>query len=356
MKTEVCITIDTEFDIAGTFIDPERFSPVAESNVWCDQDSTSHGLGFLLSTFAEYGVSATFFVEALNSIYFGDDPMRSIVREIVEDGHDAQLHLHPVWTYFADADWRERLAHSRPNDSFVGRSRAEVESLIEQGRQAFGRWGVDQPVALRTGGLRVDTNVYHGMSAQGMRLASNVGVAIYQPEPEALQLYAGRHRVNGVVEVPVLTYRRRGLPKSLSEKSLTITGTSWGEMRRLLWGARRAGVGPVIILTHPHEFAKGDGRGGWRPDHINQRRLRKLCKFLAARTDEFEVVTFGQRVDRWSGSVSGRAPILSVPAVYGLGGIIENLYNDWMKMFGATILYKAGALADRFTGDGLPGA
>lgn len=350
MKTEVCITIDTEFDIGGTFVDPARFAPVAEPSVRCEHAGHSYGLGFLLSTLAKYDLAATFFVEALNSIYFGDEPMRGLTREIVSAGHDAQLHLHPVWAYFRDPQWREQLASCPPNDSFVGRSQDEVEELIKLGRKIFGRWGVGEPVALRTGGLHVDPNVYRAMHAQGIPLGSNVGVGIYQPQAEALQLYAGRHRVNGVVEVPILTYRRWGLPRRIGEKTLTITGTSWRETRRLLGRAHRSGVGPVVILSHPHEFAKRDGKGGWRPNRVNQWRLRRLCEYLARHRDKFEVVTFGERAEQWRKAASGRTPILSVSAMHGLGGIMENLCNDWILMFGASVIYGAGALADHASG------
>jgi len=355
MKTEVCITIDTEFDIAGTFVDPARFAPIAESNVLCREGEQSHGLGFLLSTFAEHGVTATFFVEALNSIYFGDEPMKQIAQEIVRAGHDVQLHLHPVWTYFSDPEWRSRLAHTPPNDSFVGRSQADVERLIEQGRKIFARWSIADPVALRTGGLHVDLNVYQAMQAQGMGLASNVGVGIYRPQAEALQLYGGRHRVHSVVEVPVLTYRRSGLPERFREKTLTVTGSSWREIKRLLSTARRDGVGPVVLLTHPHEFAKSDSRGGWRANRMNQERLRRLCEFLAQRRDEFEIVSFGGRADAWRQSVNVPATILSVPRFDGLRGLAENIYNDWMLAVSACAICHAGALAVQAASNGLPG-
>ncbi len=355
MKTELCITVDTEFDIAGTFVDPARFAPIADSNVWCREGDTSHGLGFLLSTFAEHRIAATFFVEALNSIYFGDQPMKDIAQQIVRAGHDVQLHLHPVWTYFSDPEWRNRLSQTAPNDSFVGREQDEVERLIEQGRRIFSRWGIGPPLALRTGGLHVDLNVYRAMQAQGMMLASNVGVGIYEPQVESLQLYGGRHRLNGVVEVPVLTYQRRGLPDRYREKALTVTGSSWREMRELLMAAQRDDVGPVVLLTHPHEFAKPASRGSWRVNQVNQLRLRRLCEFLAQRRDAFDVVTFAQRADEWRYTEVAPVGRLSVSAFDGLRGLMENAYNDWVLALGICVVGHVGALANRIATDGFFG-
>ncbi|MGB3745233.1 MAG: hypothetical protein WBD11_12015, partial [Xanthobacteraceae bacterium] len=53
------------------------------------------GLGFFLESLAEFGARATFFVETLQTAYFGDEPMGGIARRIAAAGHDVQLHLHP---------------------------------------------------------------------------------------------------------------------------------------------------------------------------------------------------------------------------------------------------------------------
>src|SRR5215472_294459 len=84
---EVCITIDTEFSVGGNFGDP-ALPPVAEPIVLGSVGGKEQGLGFLLDSFAEFGVRATFFVEALQTAYFGDEPMGSIARRIAEAGHD----------------------------------------------------------------------------------------------------------------------------------------------------------------------------------------------------------------------------------------------------------------------------
>jgi len=95
MRTEVCLTIDTEFSIAGAFADPVNRRPVGEARVYCPAQGEDCGLPFILRTLARFAVPATFFVETLNTAYFGDAPMRRIAETIVAAGQDAQLHLHP---------------------------------------------------------------------------------------------------------------------------------------------------------------------------------------------------------------------------------------------------------------------
>src|ERR1700730_15771144 len=114
MKTDVCITIDTEFSIAGAFARPERFSPIGEEIVNCNADGRDEGLGFILETLARFGATATFFIETLQIFYFGDAPMGSIAERIAAAGHDLQLHLHPCWLQFRRADWRNMT--TVPND------------------------------------------------------------------------------------------------------------------------------------------------------------------------------------------------------------------------------------------------
>jgi peptidoglycan/xylan/chitin deacetylase (PgdA/CDA1 family) len=338
MKTQVCLTADIEFNIAGTFADPARFQPVAEPSVWCEVDGRSQGLGFLLETLAAHGLRATFFVEALNTSYFGDEPMGRIARRLRDAGHDVQLHLHPCWTFFRDPDWRQRLAAEPPSDTLVGRPIGEVGALIAEGIATFERWGLLRPVALRTGGLRVDLAVYEAMRRQGLDIASNVGLAIFRPAEKALQCYAGLHRINGVVEAPVLTYERPTAGAHAYEKTLTVTGSGWGEIESLLRRARDLGAGPVVVLTHPHEYVKaGDSERMFearRPNRVNQARFERLAAFLARHRDEFETVTFAQAAEGWRAArESPASPRLRVPLARAAAGMVQNKLNDWIAWY-----------------------
>ena len=331
MKTQVCFTVDIEFDIAGTFSDPVRHQPVAEQSVLCDIEGKSYGLGFLLETFKQYDVSATFFLESLNTLYFGDGPMGEIARRISQAGHDIQLHLHPCWTYFRQPQWRDLLRRYPPNDSMIGRTQQEIEDLIETGMQAFSRWALPRPVAVRAGGLLADHTVYAAMANRGLLVASNIGLAIYRPAHSGLHFYIGRHRIHGVTEIPVLTYSRINVAGHSYEKTLTVTGTSWKETESLLWMAHRHGIGPVVILTHTHEYVKfgnGERPDTMRPNRVNRERLTALCDFLVRHRDVFEVVTFAGCAEEWMAEEDTGNPRFSVSLMDASRGLIENKLND----------------------------
>jgi peptidoglycan/xylan/chitin deacetylase (PgdA/CDA1 family) len=330
MRTQVAITIDTEFSIGGAFGDPERRTPLGIENVTCPVDGEEQGLGFLLDTFARHGTHATFFVEALQTSWFGNAPMESVVERILSANQDVQLHLHPCWTAFRDPDWKSRLGAGDPNDNCDGLPIAELKVLIEEGLAALERMGAPQPVALRTGNLRADRNVYRAMAECGLPLASNIGLGLNRPTDSALRLRGGRHWIEGILEVPVLSYIQPALGRTQADRLFTTTATSTQETEALLWAAREAGVQTVVLLTHPFEFIKGDrlDPGSQRANRINQRRLERLCAFLAEHHDQFESVSFGEAAPGWLAAPEEPEPRLYAPLLPTLGRMVQNKAND----------------------------
>ena len=86
--TEISITIDTEFSLAGAFEEGKYYQPVSERTVLCQVNGKEQGLGFLLKTFDKYDISASFFIETANHYFFGDEPMQNIARRIIAAGQD----------------------------------------------------------------------------------------------------------------------------------------------------------------------------------------------------------------------------------------------------------------------------
>ena len=331
MKTQVLITVDLEFSIAGAFRDPERRRPVAEPVVFANIQGRSHGFGFLLETLAAHRMLATFFVETMNVHCFGDQPMGTVAHQALDRGHDVELHLHPCWKTFAYPDWADRAARSRPDDSMAGKSVENTVGLIQEGIATFQRWGLPHPVALRTGSLQVDGAVYQAMARVGLPAASNVGLAVFRPSDPSLQLTGGRHRRHGVLEVPVFAYEDLRVGGYRHWKNLTITGCSASETRWVLREAHRHGVETVVLLTHPFEFVKHDEPfSKLRPDRVNQRRFRNLCDFLVREDDAFEVVTFRAGLERWKDLDEEPGPHLRTPPWLTLGRVVVNQANRWI--------------------------
>ncbi len=330
MRTEVCITIDTEFSIGGAFADPAGRRPIGEENVTCPADGRENGLGFLLDTFAEHGISATFFTETLQSAYFGDAPMGRMVERILRAGQDVQLHLHPCWLTFRDPDWQARSPLDPPDDNCDGRTVAEMQDLIEAGAAGLRSVGAPAAIALRTGNLRADRAIYQAMAACGLPVASNIGLGVFRPAEAALGLVGGRHRIEGVLEVPVLTYTQLSVGSRRLPRLLTTTASSWAETEALLWQARQAEVPTVVLLTHPFEFIKGDrlDPARQRANRINKRRMQRMCAFIAEHPADFTSVSFAQAAPAWLAAGDVPAPALSAPLLPVLARMVGNKAND----------------------------
>lgn len=326
MKTRVLITIDTEFTIAGAF-ENEALEPVGSDNVFCPVNGKSQGLDFILQTLDNCGLRACFFVEALNRYYFGDQTMADVAHGICRRGHEIQLHLHPVWYQFRDPQWRVNLSRNPPNDDCATKSKQELTTIIGDGMDIFQRWGLAKPTVLRTGGLRVNEAVYAAMAELTMPMASNIGLGVFKPSEPNLQLYGGCHNIHGVLEFPILSYREAipGLPPRF--KTLTITGSSWSEIRYLLRQARQQQLQTVVILSHPFEFIKNQDNQlhHARRNRINQHRFIKLCRFLADNQDHYETCVFKDLAAHCQNNGQNRP--LRVPAGLSLGRALENKLN-----------------------------
>jgi peptidoglycan/xylan/chitin deacetylase (PgdA/CDA1 family) len=330
VRTEVCLTVDVEFSIGGAFQDPVRNRPVGETFVRCPADGADQGLGFILECLRRHRLEATFFVEPLNYFYFGEGPMKGVVQDLLAAGQDVQLHLHPCWLAFRDPKWPERLAEGTPDDSCAGRSVEEMVEIIGLGLEALDRWGAPRPTALRAGNLHADRATYRAMARHGLGLASNLGIGYRLPSDPTLHLAGGRHWVEGVMEVPVLSYTELKAGSWGRKGVLTVTGASFAETCALLRAARRLELSPVVILTHPWEFAKIADPGCRRitRNRINQRRLESLCRFLREHDDEFAAVTFAEAGPGWVEAGKVESPHLEAPLLAVLGRMASNRLND----------------------------
>lgn len=325
--TEITITIDTECSIAGAFAQPDVRKPVADKAILCEVDGKEQGVGFLLDTFEQYNIKASFFVECAHYYYFGDKPMQAVVERILKAGQDAQLHVHPCWMYY---NKDPELGTYPTNDSCKGRDYDELKRIFELSIGTFKRWTGKRPDALRTGSLLADLNIYDVLSDLEIPVSSNVAIGVNLPDEEELYLNGGRHYVKGVMELPVYSYVDRFVSGKEHVKSLQITSCSWPEMKFLLNKARAEGVENIVILTHPFEFIKKSDPYFTKitRNRVNQQRLEKLCMFIAENENDFISADFGSNHQKWLSRGPRQENLLEMPPYYAFGRRVHNLIND----------------------------
>lgn len=334
-RTRVCITIDTEFSIGGAFSDRTK-RPVAEPLVWCNVDGRSEGLGFMLDTFRRHDIQATFFVETLHRHHFKHDPMRPIAQQLYAEGHEVQLHAHPCWTNFQNAEWRSIPRAERISDDIGKHSVDDTVKLINQGIDTFSAWGIPRPRAFRSGNLHHGESLYRALAATGIAYSSNVGVAIYDSGNPDYRLYSGQHERHGVKEFPVLSFSDWRIGPKQNIKSLTIAGSSFAETRRLLEKARSEGIPLVVVLTHPFEFVQNRDLAfqQTKRNSLTQARLRKLCQFLQQNNDRFDACGLASAADAMPGAQDSDNHLLKGVLWHTLPRLAAQLVNDrlgkWM--------------------------
>ena len=304
MKTQrlqVCLTADIEFDVNGALTFPDLHRPCGSDAVFRPIAGKSEGLEPLLQPLQEFRLPATMFVESLQCHHFGLDHMARVVERLrAVPAIDLQLHIHPCWAYFKDPAWQEAVKRVKVDDGMAGRKQA-ARALIEEAKAFFEQLTGMQPLAMRTGGLSVDADVYRAQAAVGIPLASSIGRAIApSPDPE-LRAYNGLLHCAGVVEVPVTSFKALG-PRGSYDKLLTLTGNSLFQIKRLLRWHHLRQQGPVVVLTHASEMASTPHLKTpcvFSKEPGAQRRWHALCEYLARNEETFEVLSFAQAWPRW---------------------------------------------------------
>jgi hypothetical protein len=173
--------------------------------------------------------------------------------------------------------------------------------------------------------------VFEAMSKAGLSCASNICLAAHRPPEPELAVSGGIHDFAGIRELLVTCFFDDGLVGRGRLRPMQVTALTAREQIGLLDAAHEAENSIVVIVTHPFKFVKKrDFRyTDLRPNRMIQNRFRRLCAFLSANCDRFEVVPLAAAADAINGSrvwteLRGNAFHAAVRA-------IANTANDRLK-------------------------
>jgi hypothetical protein len=327
-KTKVVLTVDTEASIAGAFGGNEAHTPLIHELVAGMVEGKSEALGFLVETLSRHGLVATFFVETMQTRYFSDRAMGGYVERLMRAGQDVQLHLHPCWQAFKDG----KLNLSNPlTDHCHELDTGRLTALIGEGAERIGAWTGTRPTGMRTGNFSTALSVFEAMRKAGLSYASSICLAAHRPPEQELAVTGGVYDFAGIRELPVTCFRDIGPVGRGRLRPMQVTALTAREQISLLSAAHDSENPVVVIVTHPQEFVKKqDFRyTNLRPNRIIQDRFRRLCAFLSANSNRFEVVPLAVAAN----AIDGRRPWTELTGnpLSSIVRAVANIVNDHVK-------------------------
>jgi hypothetical protein len=295
-RTKVVLTVDTEASIGGAFGGNEAHTPLIHELVAGMVEGKSEALGFLVEMLNRHGLIATFFVETMQSRYFSDRVMGDYVERLMRASQDVQLHLHPCWLSFKDGKLDvSSLVTDHCHELETGR----LTALIGEGAERICVWTGTRPTGMRAGNFSTALSVFEAMSKAGLSCASNICLAAHRPPEPELAVTGGVYDFVGIRELPVTCFFDIGPVGRGRLRPMQVTALTATEQISLLNAAHENENPVVVIATHPQEFVKKrDFRyTNLRPNRMVQSRFRRLCAFLSANSDRFEVVPLAVAAD-----------------------------------------------------------
>lgn len=85
---KIVITVDTENPQTPLY--QKKYS---DNRFWAN----GWGLEKIVEIFSKYNVPAVFFVNVYEYVVWGRNEMKKVLRFLSDNGHDVQLHTHPIW-------------------------------------------------------------------------------------------------------------------------------------------------------------------------------------------------------------------------------------------------------------------
>lgn len=239
-----------------------------------------------------HDLKGVFFVEALFSFATGTDPLRRVVLDIQERGHEIGLHLHPEWLRRAPS---VSVLPGKEGSLMRLFSEGDQTALIAKGIEQLQRAGVSKVYSFRAGGYGANLDTLRALARNGVPCDSShnfcwMGTTCdIQTDGHLLQ----PRQIQGVYEFPVSYF----VDWPGHYRHTELCSCSFGELRFALLRAWRENWYSFVIVSHSFELTKRVKRNGepaGTADKTVIRRFHKLCEFLSANRDKFQAATFAE--------------------------------------------------------------
>jgi hypothetical protein len=299
----VYFTIDTESSLGGALNHPDRRPLSADRQIFCRIGGEDYGIGLITTLLSRYGFRGTFFVETLATLFNGDHDTRTVIDFLLSRGQDVQLHIHPIYYFYADHMRRygsiETFRKPGPADFLGGYEEDHQMELLGQASLQYQRCTGYNPIAFRAGCFAANRTTLRCLKKLGIRADTSFNPCYSAWSFPGEELQPNRAcQVEGVWEVPV-TVARTPLPEGYGGlKQADPTSVSAKELRTMLETAAACGQRDFVIIFHSFSAvkAKDETYTDMRPDRIVIRRLERLFEYLHSRPDLYNISTFAEAV------------------------------------------------------------
>ncbi len=283
----VYLTFDIEIWCNGWDDLDGRFPSSFERYVYGRSELGEYALPKTLEILGRHGLPGVFFVEPLFAARFGVEHLATVVELIQSGGHDIQLHLHPEW-----ADEIRPLVfpgayRKRQHMSFY--TLDEQCLLIELGRRLLFEAGGGMATAFRAGSFSANADTYRALDHVGIRIDSSLN----KVHPDSGKDLRGRIEFFHPLEfenvrILPMTVFRDGTGRL---RPAQVGACGFAELQGALETAFSQGMKHFVVLSHNFEMLK---QGRSEPDNIVVGRFERLCKYLAAHPECYEVATLAE--------------------------------------------------------------
>lgn len=269
------VTIDTETSAGcgahGCY--PESI----EEKILGRRGTSYYGIPLIMNILEKYGMRGTFFVNAYLDSYYPEKQIKEIVQEIIRRGHDVQFHAHEEFRCFGVCKQQDTVCWNKCTKeiSYISGNTLENQvTILREGADNIRKWSGKYPLAFRGGAFDADISTLKALKKLGILVDSSLS----GPDHALARVFpintVSEH--NGVVELPLFTYREKLLLiKRIS--FLDIESTTLVEHKYLLNEAITGDIRAVVLMMHSFSFCRRE-QGCPIIQHV--KRFDKLLEYV----------------------------------------------------------------------------
>jgi peptidoglycan/xylan/chitin deacetylase (PgdA/CDA1 family) len=273
--TNVLITTDTELS-AGYFKKglswnenyARSFAGVTDAGMTGGGD---YGALWMMRVMNQHHLKGIFFIDPMPALCGGGDQVKRMVGEVLDHGHDVQLHVHTEWLQWLP----ERGVSLEKSSNISNFSLQEQVDILSEARALLMAAGAPQPTAFRAGNFGANDDTVRALASLGFDWDSSFNAGYMD---KGCKIALSKDTIDpvpfhGLTEIPVSAVLE---PKG-GLRPAQVCALSFAEMKTALLGAAAQSASHFMIVSHSFEMLNRDRT---KPSPILIKRFEDLCAFI----------------------------------------------------------------------------